>query len=284
MPERCNAANRGAENFVGQPHEPTNGKASPEPPIGCPLRSADPFRNELQVPCDHREAARWFAWRPQHRRAARCAERQLQGRSFTAAALAERRLLRSLMNIFATKGNAIKMGHPLSEMEPVPRRGAARVDLKRVVFAKSQQFDRPLMTLWRTVGVRVDCRLLMDEAPIPQGRGAARPHYGRIKAARCGPVGWLKKSGISAPCNEVHFSPQPAFLDSARRINARRTSRARAWSTSAVRARLSVVSRAFRPFVSTLVTWHIAAKACPHKSRQPVGLLRGSAGGPGCER
>jgi hypothetical protein len=168
------------------------------------------------------------------------------------------------------------MGRPLSEMRPVPRRGPARVDLNRVVFAKSQQFDRPLMTLW------------IDVAPIPQGGPTARQHHGRIKAAKCRPVGWLKKSRVPGPCKEVHFSPQPAFSDSARKINARCTSRAATWSASAVTAHPSAAQRAFRPFGSTLVSWHIAAKACPHKTRRLAGLLRsspdGPAGGPERER
>jgi hypothetical protein len=174
------------------------------------------------------------------------------------------------------------MGRPLSEMRPIPRRGAARVDLKRVVFAKSQQFDRPLVTLWRIVGVHVDCTCVIRETRTRQERGSDRPDRppcGKIKAAKCGPVGWPKKTGISTLCNEVHFSPRPAFSDSARRINARRTSRAGAWSSSTVRARRSVVSRAFRPFGSSRVSWHAAAMVRPHQTRRLASPLRGSASG-----
>jgi hypothetical protein len=78
---------------------------------------------------------------------------------------------------------------------------------------------------------------------------------------------------------EVHLSPQPVFLENARRINARRTSHAVAWSLSAVRACRRVAWRAFRPFGSSQVPWHTAAMACPLKSRRRASPLRGLAGG-----
>jgi hypothetical protein len=52
----------------------------------------------------------------------------------------------------------------------------------------------------------------------------SRPAYGRIKAARCGPVGRLKKVGTSGPWHDVHFETQPAFFQNRNKISVRRTS------------------------------------------------------------
>jgi hypothetical protein len=57
---------------------------------------------------------------------------------------------------------------------------AARVHSGCIISVKSQRLARPLMTHWRAIGVPADCRRLTAEA----GRGAARPPYGKIKAAR----------------------------------------------------------------------------------------------------
>jgi hypothetical protein len=154
------------------------------------------------------------------------------------------------------------------ERAAAPR--AARLDLKRTFLAESQQFDRALTTHWRTVGMRARGRRMTSGPHIRLGGGADQPHYGKIKAARCGPVGWPKNTGISAPWNEVHFSPRPAFSDNAGKIKAGRTSRAAALSKLAVRAGRSVPPRTFRPFGSALGSWHTAAMACPDKSRQFV--------------
>jgi len=144
-------------------------------------------------------------------------------------------------------------------------RSASRVSLTCVGIARSQHSYRRSMTRRHAIGVRDPC----GRSVARQDGEALRPHYGKIKAARCGPVGWLKKVGTSAPWNEVHFSPRAALPDNARKINARHTSRARALSTSAVRADRSVAPRVFRLFGSAFVSWHTAAK---------VGSL---AGGPG---
>jgi hypothetical protein len=82
---------------------------------------------------------------------------------------------------------------------------AARVELERIASAKSQQFDRPLMTLWRTGGVHADYRHLTGETRTRQGRGTDRPPYGKIKAAQCGPVGRGRSAAISASWRDVHF-------------------------------------------------------------------------------
>jgi hypothetical protein len=137
---------------------------------------------------------------------------------------------------------------------------AARVDSKRLVFAKSQQFNRLLTTLWRTFGVRADCRLLIDEARMRRGSGAARPPYGKIKAARCGPVGWLKSARISAPLHEVHFALQPPFSDNARKINVRRTSRevASRQPTSGRKDKNAAVGRSHEIGRIEVICWHVA--------------------------
>jgi hypothetical protein len=150
---------------------------------------------------------------------------------------------------------------------------------RRLGFAKSQQFDHALSALPQIVGARIDCRGLTNEARVRRRREADRPDrspYGRIKAARCGPVGRVKQVGISAPWHEVHFARQPASSENVKKINAWLTSRAVAWSTSA--AGRSVAPRILRPFCSTRVPWHTVAMARPHKSRQLTGQLRSSAG------
>jgi len=141
----------------------------------------------------------------------------------------------------------------------VTARTAARARLMDLRIARSRHLYHRSMADWSGAGVNVHCRHLAGQAHVRQAREAPRPRYGKIKAARCGPVGWLRKAGISAPCNEVHFSPQPAFSDNARRINARHASRLVARGQSAIRARCSVASRVFRPFGSLLVPWHTAA-------------------------
>jgi len=142
---------------------------------------------------------------------------------------------------------------------------AARIDATRIVFAKSQQFARPLMTLWHAVGMHANCECLTREARLWWRRGTGRPAYGKIKAARCGPVGWIESIGISAPWSEVHFAPQPAFSNNARKINARCTSHAAAWINSAVRACSSVAQRVIRLFGAALMSWHTAAMARSQK-------------------
>jgi len=103
---------------------------------------------------------------------------------------------------------------------------------------------------------------------------------GRIKAPGCGPVGRVKQVGISAPWHEVHFAREPAFSNNARKTNAWRTSRAAAWSTSAVTAGRSVTPRILRPFGSSQLWWHTAAMACPF-TRQLRRSASGLAGGRG---
>jgi hypothetical protein len=150
-------------------------------------------------------------------------------------------------------------------IECTTTRRAAR---KRLALARSQQFDRPLVALWCTNGVRADRRRFAGKSRIPQGIGASRPPYCGKKSARGSPVGWIERIGISAPWGEVHFASQPAFSDNERKIKGWRTSRAMAWSMSVFRAGRSVAPRVIRLFGSALVSWHTAAMACP--SNPPI--------------
>jgi hypothetical protein len=158
----------------------------------------------------------------------------------------------------------------------------ARVGPKRIVFAKSQQFDRRLTALWRAVDVRIDRRRLTGEARIRQGR----------EAARCGPVGWLKSAGISAVCREAPFDAAACIFGerkkdqcSAHLVCDSPDTFDRVGTSAAAR---SVAPRAFRSFASSQVPWHTADMACPHQSRRLVSPPRGAAGdiagGPGRER
>ena len=146
-------------------------------------------------------------------------------------------------------------------IECTTTRRAARIDSKRLALATSQQFDRPLVALWCSNGVRADRRRLAGKSRIPQGIGASRPPYCGKKSARGGPVGWIERIGISAPWGEVHFASQPAFSDNERKIKGWRTSRAMAWNMSVIRAGRSVAPRVIRLFGSALVSWHTAAMA-----------------------
>lgn len=157
---------------------------------------------------------------------------------------------------------------------------AARVASKRIASAKSQRFDRPSITLWRAVGVRAECRRLASKT----GSGADRPSYGKIKAARCGPVGWLDKVEISEARREVHFRSAALIFEERKKDQfSAHLARAVAWGTSA--ACRGVARRVLRPFCSALVSWHAATMACPHKPCQFTGhlrsLARGLVGGPG---
>jgi hypothetical protein len=166
---------------------------------------------------------------------------------------------------------------PALGLEPATR-WAPVVGSQCIVFAKSRQFDHTSTALWCTVAVRADPRRLTGSAHPTEER--SRPTaIGRIKAAGCGPVGRVKQVGISAPWHEVHFAREPVFSDNARKTNAWRTSRAAAWSMSAVTAGRSVTPRILRPFGSSQVWWHTAAMACPHQSRQFTRQLRRSASG-----
>jgi hypothetical protein len=79
-----------------------------------------------------------------------------------------------------TAGGAAK-GRPIVKRTTTLR--AARIDATRIVLAKSRQFDRPLTTLWHTVGMHAHGKRLTREACLWRGRGASRPPYGKIKAA-----------------------------------------------------------------------------------------------------
>jgi hypothetical protein len=145
----------------------------------------------------------------------------------------------------------------------------ARAESSRIVFAKSRQFYRFLMVLWQVSSARADRRRLTGLRTRRWGQ-ADRPPYGKIKAARCGPVGRLRSVGMPAPWRDVRSSSQPAFSEKARRINARHTSRAVASGLPAVRATRSVAPRVFRPFGSAFGSWHTVAMSCPREFRQFV--------------
>jgi len=159
-------------------------------------------------------------------------------------------------------------------IERTAARPASRVSLTRIGIARSQHFYRRSMTRWHAIGVPDDCgrSVAWQDGEVPQ------PPYGRIKAARCGPVGRMGNAGMSVLWRDVHFSPQPAFSENARRINARHTSRAKALSTPAVRADRSVALRVFRPFGSAFVPWHTVARACPEVGGLAGGLGRKNGG------
>jgi hypothetical protein len=178
------------------------------------------------------------------------------------------------------------MGRLLSGRTAAQR--APRGGSKRSSCAKSQQLRRRSMTHWRAIGMRADCKRLMGEVHMRDGREVPQPPYGKIKAARCGPVGWLRSVGISAPWREVRLSPHPAFSEKARRVNGRRTSRPDASGLPAIREGRSVALRGFQPFGSSFGSWHTVTMACPHKTRRlagpPISAAVDLAGDPGRER
>jgi hypothetical protein len=119
-------------------------------------------------------------------------------------------------------------------IERTAARAAPQVSLARIGFVRPQHFRRRPMTRRRAIGVQVDCR--------------------------CGAVGRSERTGISWSWREVHFPPQPAFLDYAGGINGRYTSCALAIAapTNGRQDKSAAFGRAHVAGWIEVICWHVA--------------------------
>jgi hypothetical protein len=176
-------------------------------------------------------------------------------------------------------GTSSRRGLPRIDGKDRTTQCAARIDCERIASAKSQRFDRPLMTLWRVVGAHVDCTCLIDEARIRQRSGASRTlTSGQLTNGRQDKSAAFGRAHVVGWIELVRWHVAPPSWRFKRKLEGFQQAKRHRHSARAQLASRGVAPREFRPFGSTQMSWHTAAMTCPRKSRRPASLLRSSAG------